>query len=113
MAADAPATQHVACGDPVAGIYGAIACLIALYAGHRRRISTWIDLGQVERLFQLGADAVIAQSLRPEPLPRQGSAHPASLLRLCVPAAGADEWLAISVETEQQLVALSRLELDA
>ncbi|HUB15283.1 MAG TPA: CoA transferase [Acetobacteraceae bacterium] len=107
-AGDAPTMQHVAYGDPVAGIYGAIACLVALYAGRRRRISTWIDLGQVECLFQLGADAIIAQSLRADALPRQGSAHPASLLRLCVPAAGADEWLAVSVETDEQLRVLCR-----
>ena len=108
-AEDAPTMQHVAYGDPVAGIYGAVACLIALYASRRRRVSTWIDLGQVECLFQLGADAIIAQSLRTDPLPRQGSAHPASLLRLCVSSAGQDEWLAVSVETEPQLQALSHL----
>jgi crotonobetainyl-CoA:carnitine CoA-transferase CaiB-like acyl-CoA transferase len=60
----------------------------------------------VECLFQLGADAIIAQSLRAEPLPRQGNAHPASLLRLCLAAAGQDEWLAVAVETEEQLRAL-------
>ncbi len=108
-AEDAPTMQHVAYGDPVAGIFGAIACLIALYANRRRRVSTWIDLGQVECLFQLGADAIIAQSLRAEPLPRQGSAHPASLLRRCLPAAGQDEWLAVAVETEEQWQALARL----
>jgi len=106
-AKDAPTMQHVAYGDPVAGVYGAMACLIALYAGRRQRVSTWIDLGQVECLFQLGADAIIAQSLCAEPLPREGSAHPASLLRICIPAAGQDEWLAVSIETEQQLQALS------
>jgi crotonobetainyl-CoA:carnitine CoA-transferase CaiB-like acyl-CoA transferase len=105
-AEDAPTMQHVAYGDPVAGVFGAMACLIALYANRRRRVSTWIDLSQVECLFQLGADAIIAQSLRAEPLPRQGNAHPASLLRLCLPGAGQDEWLAVAVETEQQLQAL-------
>ena len=108
-AEDAPTMQHVAYGDPVAGIYGAVACLVALYAGRQRRVSTWIDLGQVECLFQLGADAIIAQSLRDDPLPRQGSAHPASLLRLCVPSAGQDAWLAVSVETASQMQALSNL----
>ena len=108
-AEDAPTMQHVAYGDPVAGIFGAIACLIALYANRRRRVSTWIDLAQVECLFQLGADAIIAQSLRQEPLPRQGNAHPASLLRLSLPGAGRDEWLAVSVETDQQMQALCGL----
>lgn len=101
--------QHVAYGDPVAGLFGAIACLIALYASQRRRVSAWIDLGQVECLFQLGADALIAQSLQADPLPRDASRHPASILRACVPTAGQDEWLAVSVETERQWGALARL----
>ena len=101
--------QHVAYGDPVGGIFGAVACLTALYAGRKRRVGTWIDLGQVECLFQLCADAVIAQSLRPDKLPPEGSAHPASILRACVPTARPDEWLAVSVETEQQRAKLAQL----
>ncbi len=108
-AEDPPTMQHVAYGDPVGGLYGAVACLTALYAGRRRRVSTWIDLGQVECLFQLCADAVIAQSLRADPLPRQGSTHPGSILRACVPAAGPDEWLAVSTETPEQNAALRRV----
>lgn len=108
-AVDPPTMQHVAYGDPVAGIYGASACLIALYASFRRRVSTWIDLGQVECLFQLGADAILAQSVRADPLPREGSAHPGSRLRLCLRCAGAEEWLAVSVETTQQAASLSAL----
>ncbi len=106
---DPPTMQHVAYGDPVAGLYGAIACLVALYSGRGRRVSTWIDLGQVECLFQLCADALIAQSLRTDRLPREGSQHPASILRTCVPTANQDEWLAVSVETEEQREALARL----
>jgi crotonobetainyl-CoA:carnitine CoA-transferase CaiB-like acyl-CoA transferase len=84
---DPPTMQHVAYGDPVSGLYGAVACLAALYPARTMRRGTWIDLGQVECLFQLCADAVIAQSLRPDPLPREGSRHPGSILRTCVPAA--------------------------
>ncbi len=108
-ASDPPTMQHVAYGDPVGGVYGAAACLIALYADRRRRNSTWIDLGQVECLFQLGADAIIAQSLQPAPLRREGSTHPASLLRICVTTAGTDSWLAVSTETMQQQDALARV----
>jgi crotonobetainyl-CoA:carnitine CoA-transferase CaiB-like acyl-CoA transferase len=106
---DPPTMQHVAYGDPVGGLYGAIAGLTALYASHKRRVSTWVDLGQVECLFQLGADAIIAQSLRDDPLPREGSAHPASILRTCVPTVHQGEWLAVSIETEQQRATLARI----
>ena len=110
---DPPTMQHVAYGDPIAGLYGAVACLTALFGSRQRRVSSWIDLGQVECLFQLGADAIIAQSLRDDPLPRVGSAHPLSILRVCVATANQDEWLAVSVETEQQREALLRVVGDA
>lgn len=60
-----PVLQHTALGDPIAGVYGAIAALVGL---HARSTSggCWFDLGQVECLFQLGADAIIrAQTIGP------------------------------------------------
>jgi crotonobetainyl-CoA:carnitine CoA-transferase CaiB-like acyl-CoA transferase len=53
-----PVLQHTALGDPVAGIYGAIAALAGLH-GRPALGGSWFDLGQVECLFQLGADAII------------------------------------------------------
>ncbi len=106
---DAPTMQHVAYGDPVAGIYGALACLVGLHGRRHQRRGTWIDLAQVECLFQLGADAILARSVRDTPLPRQGSAHPGSLLRVVVPVAGEDAWLAVTVETPGQMQALCAL----
>ncbi|MEJ0064135.1 MAG: CoA transferase [Caulobacteraceae bacterium] len=47
-----PVHQHVAYGDPVAGIYGAAAALIGLYARERLGGAD-IELCQVECLFQL------------------------------------------------------------
>jgi crotonobetainyl-CoA:carnitine CoA-transferase CaiB-like acyl-CoA transferase len=101
--------QHVAYGDPVAGLFGAIACLAALYARAAPRAATWIDLSQVECLFQLGADAIVAQSVQRDPLPREGSAHPASLLRTCVSGVEPDTWLAVSIETLAQLEAAGQV----
>ena len=110
---DPPTMQHVAYGDPVAGLFGAIACLAALYARAAPRAATWIDLSQVECLFQLGADAIVAQSVQSDPLPREGSAHPASLLRTCVSGAEPDTWLAVSIETLAQLEAARQVVGDA
>jgi crotonobetainyl-CoA:carnitine CoA-transferase CaiB-like acyl-CoA transferase len=53
-----PVLQHAALGDPVAGIYGALAALAGLH-GREALGGTWFDLSQVECLFQLGADAII------------------------------------------------------
>jgi len=105
--ADGPPTmQHVAYGDPIGGLYGAIACLIALYGRKHGPASTVIDLGQVECLFQLGADAIVAQSTQTELLARDGSRHPLSRLRMVGGDAGT--WWAVSAETEAQWAAVAR-----
>jgi crotonobetainyl-CoA:carnitine CoA-transferase CaiB-like acyl-CoA transferase len=104
---DPPTMQHVAYGDPIAGIYGAIACLIALYQRNARGLGAVIDLGQVECLFQLCADAIVAQSVQVEPLHRSGSRHPLSALRTVVAAANPNGWIALSVETAKQWNALA------
>ncbi|MFN0186112.1 MAG: CoA transferase, partial [Aquabacterium sp.] len=117
---DAPTMQHVAYGDPVAGLYAAVAALAALLRRDRDRTqgpaalaapSTYVDLSQVEALFQLGADALVAQSLQPGPLPRQGSAHPQALLRtvLRCQGVGAAAWLALCVQDTVQAQALACL----
>ncbi len=100
-----PTMQHTAYGDPIAGIYAASASLIALW-GRARTGGTTIDLSQVECLFQLAADGVIAQSATGSAPPRTGSARATSLYRGCVAGAGAEDWLAVDVETEAQLAAL-------
>lgn len=104
---DPPTMQHVAYGDPIGGLYGAIACLIALYGRQHGRASTVIDLGQVECLFQLGADAIVAQSTQTELLVRDGSRHPLSKLRMVGGDDGA--WWAVSAETTAQWNAVARI----
>ena len=106
-AADPPTMQHVAYGDPIAGLYGTIASLIALYQRGRINAGAVIDLGQVECLFQLCADAVVAQSVQDEPLRRDGSRHPLSALRCVVATASQHGWIALTVETARQWNALA------
>ena len=71
-----PAMQHTAYGDPIAGVYAAVAALIALY-GRDATGGTTVDLSQVECLFQLAADGIIAQSATgaPPPTQRQPARH--------------------------------------
>jgi crotonobetainyl-CoA:carnitine CoA-transferase CaiB-like acyl-CoA transferase len=106
--ADPPTMQHVAYGDPIAGIYGAIAALTALYGRNKNGGGAIIDLGQVECLFQLGADAIVAQSVQSEPLKREGSRHPLSALRVVSPSNADKRWFAVAVETLVQWNALAR-----
>jgi crotonobetainyl-CoA:carnitine CoA-transferase CaiB-like acyl-CoA transferase len=102
----APCHQHVAYGDAVAGLYGAVAALIGLYA--RERLGgVEIDLCQVECLFQLGAEAIIAEQARGSPLPRDGSRRPDVSPCAVVRAAGeAQDWLAVAVADDGEWRAL-------
>jgi crotonobetainyl-CoA:carnitine CoA-transferase CaiB-like acyl-CoA transferase len=94
-----PCLQHVAYGDAVAGLYGAAAALTALLA--RERLGgAEIDLCQVECLFQLAADAIIAEQASGLTSSRLGSRR-AHMAPCCVvPAAGEDAWLAVAADSD-------------
>jgi len=94
-----PCLQHVAFGDPLAGLFGASAALAAL-AGRHRHGAAEVDLGQVECLFQFAADALIAQQLSATPLPRTGSRRPRAAPVAVVPTLADDDWLAVAVYGE-------------
>lgn len=99
-----PVLQHTALGDPVAGIYGAIAALAGLH-GRSRLGGAWFDLGQVECLFQLSADAIIrAQTEGPPQRLGSRSIHHAPR---CV-AAASDGHVAIVARDSVQWAALAR-----
>ncbi|HSZ50786.1 MAG TPA: CoA transferase [Caulobacteraceae bacterium] len=103
----APALQHVALGDPVAGLYGAGAVLAALYA--RERLGgAYVDLAQVAGLFQLGADAIIGEQAIGGPLPRTGSARARLALSSVVDCRPESGWLAVAAR-EEDAPALTRL----
>jgi crotonobetainyl-CoA:carnitine CoA-transferase CaiB-like acyl-CoA transferase len=92
-----PALQHVAYGDPLAGLYAAAAVLAGLH-GRGSLGGAAIDLAQVACLFQFGTDAIIAEQLIGAPVPRTGlrraRAAPVSVVR----GAGEDAWLAVAVD---------------
>jgi crotonobetainyl-CoA:carnitine CoA-transferase CaiB-like acyl-CoA transferase len=102
-----PAMQHTAYGDPIAGIYAAAAALVALYGRPATGAST-IDLSQVECLFQLAADGIIAQSVTGTAPPRTGSHRVARHWTGCLPCAGEDAWLAVDIADAAQRPARAR-----
>ncbi len=95
----APSTQHVAYGDPIAGIYGAAAVLAAIY-GRSTLGGAEIDLCQVEAVFQLGADGIIADQV--SPVVRAGTRRPAEAPSCVVRGDddGEDAWLAVAVDSD-------------
>lgn len=103
----APCLQHVAYGDPLAGLFAAAAILAALH-GRRRLGGAEIDLAQTACLFQFGADAIIAEQITGQPVPRTGNRR-ARMAPVCVTACGGDdEWLALAVDGEAAWMGLCR-----
>lgn len=100
-----PSQQHMALGDPIAGLYGASAIVAALYARHRLGGAD-IDMAQVACLFQLGADAIIAEQVLGEALPRAGRRRARLSACTVVRAAGDEAWLAIAAPDARALARL-------
>jgi crotonobetainyl-CoA:carnitine CoA-transferase CaiB-like acyl-CoA transferase len=99
-----PCLQHGAYGDPVAGIYAAVAALATLH-GRDRLGGARVDLAQVECLFQLGADEIIAAQLDGDP-PRMGNRNPHIAPRTVVLTADPEDALAVTVADEDAWRAL-------
>ena len=92
-----PCLQHVAFGDPIAGLSAANAVLAALW-GRARQGGAEIDLAQVACLFPFAADALIAQQFTDRPLPRTGSRRPRAAPVCVVACAEPDTWLTVAVD---------------
>ena len=103
-----PSMQHVAYGDPVAGVYAAAGALIGLY-GRERQGGAAIELCQVECLFQLGAAGIVAETAAGAPSPRTGSRRP-GMAPCCVVKADGDAfaWLAVAVNDDAAWSTLAR-----
>lgn len=101
-----PSQQHVAYGDPVAGLYGAAAALVGLY-GRARLGGADIELCQVECLFQVGSAGLIAEHAAQAPYPRAGNRRP-EMAPCGVVAGGPDAWLAVAVDGDAAWRALAQ-----
>jgi len=103
----APCQQHVAYGDAIAGVFGAAGALVGLYA--RQHLGGGeVEISQVECLFQLGADAIIAETALGARRPRTGSRR-ADMAPCCVVHGSGDEedWLVVAVESDEAWLALA------
>jgi crotonobetainyl-CoA:carnitine CoA-transferase CaiB-like acyl-CoA transferase len=106
---DPPTMQHVALGDPIAGIYGAIALLVALRQRQRTGEGQRVDLSHVEALFAQGVSGFLEYEVLGRPAPRLGRRHREHAPHGVYPCAGADRWITITVDDDEQWRALGDL----
>ncbi|CAN5447655.1 hypothetical protein BH11PSE5_BH11PSE5_26540 [soil metagenome] len=103
-----PTMQHVAWGDPIAGLFGAVAAMAAI-SGQARTGGVAIDLSQVESLFQVGADAFVAAQVNDAPVPRLGSRRLTYAPCGAFATVGDDDWIAVAVAEIGEWRALCRV----
>jgi len=102
-----PTQQHVAFGDPVAGLYGAAAALVGLY-GRAHLGGADVELCKVECLFQVGSAGLIAEQATGAPYPRMGNRQ-AHMAPCCVVrgAGEAEAWLTVTADSDETWQALA------
>jgi crotonobetainyl-CoA:carnitine CoA-transferase CaiB-like acyl-CoA transferase len=108
-----PSMQHIALGDPVAGVYGAAALALALLHARRTGQGQLVDLSQAESLTSLGLHGLAHQALLGEAPPRLGNRHAAHAPQGSYRCAGDDQWLVLAVQTDAQWRELAALVGDA
>lgn len=92
-----PCLQHVAYGDPLAGLFAAAAVLSALH-GRGRLGGADVDLAQVACLFQFAADGILAEQVTGAPVPRTGPKRARAEVSV-VRGAGEDAWLLVCLDS--------------
>jgi crotonobetainyl-CoA:carnitine CoA-transferase CaiB-like acyl-CoA transferase len=105
----APTMTHLAHGDPVGGLYGCAALLTALV--HRRRDGDgqYVNLSMVEAMLQLATPGVLMHQVQPGVPLRRGNRRGSLAPHGFYPAAGTDQWLAVSVDSADAFAALARV----
>ncbi|WP_281254984.1 CaiB/BaiF CoA transferase family protein [Teichococcus rhizosphaerae] len=102
-----PTTNQLAYGDPIGGLNGAAALLVALLHHRRTGEGQQIDLAQVECLFPLVAPWIIATSATGAPGPRLGNRHPAQVPHGAFPCEG-EGWVVVAAQDDAAWQALAR-----
>ena len=97
---DPPMMQHVALGDPVAGVTGAAAALVAIWHQQQTGEGQFVDLSHVESLFPLGIQALLEKTVTGEAAPRLGRRRAEQAPHGVYPCEGEGRWITITVTEE-------------
>ena len=105
----APTMTHLAHGDPVGGLYGCAALLTGLVHRQRGGSGQYVNLSMVEAMLQLTTPGLLAHQLQPGAPLRRGNQRDSLAPHGFYPAAGSDQWLAVSVDGAVAFAALALL----
>lgn len=112
-----PHKSGISYGDPLAGLGGAAAVLLALLLRERTGVGQYVEVSQRNLLLQMIGDALVAHQLG-SPLARNGSrsavyapqgAYPTEPSRPPGPREPEPGWVAVSVVTDDHWQALCRI----
>lgn len=97
-----PKRSGISLTDPLTGLAGAVAVLIAIY--HRRRTGEgqYIDLSEQEAAIPLVAGALLDYQMNGRPPERRGNRSWFAAPQGVYPCAGDDEWIVISCHTDDE-----------
>lgn len=102
---DQPRIQRGPC-DPLAGMHAAFAILVGLAEAEHSGEGQFIEATMVEAALNAAAEQAIEYSAYGNLLQRQGNRSPYAAPQGLYPCAGEENWLALSIETDQQWQAL-------
>lgn len=95
--------------DPITGMMGAFAVLVALRHRERTGRGQHIDFSQLEAITSLAGHAFLEYAMTGQLPTRQGNAHPTAAPHGCYPCRGEDKWVAIAITNEEQWAQLRQL----
>jgi crotonobetainyl-CoA:carnitine CoA-transferase CaiB-like acyl-CoA transferase len=104
-----PMKVGVALPDPTGGLHAVVAILAALDERDRTGRGCFIDLSQLETYASLGGEKYLSASATGEDPPRLANRSADRAPQGVYPCQGEDEWLALSVETDEEWAALAEL----
>jgi len=104
----APMRTGMSWTDPLTGIAGAAAVLIALRHKHHTGKGQYIDLSEQECGLTFIGEVFLEHALSGAVPPRRGNRHPRRAPQGVYPCLGDDAWVAISVENDADWHALCR-----
>ncbi|QOZ36390.1 CaiB/BaiF CoA-transferase family protein [Bradyrhizobium sp. CCBAU 53421] len=104
-----PVMTHIALGDPVGGVNGCAAVLVALIHARRTGQGQFVDLAQIECLMPFAAPWITLQSIGGLPPRRYGNRHPEFVPHGCFRCAGEDKWIIVAATDEDMWQRLAKV----